>query len=58
MVQVSGKVRGRIEVPADAVEEQVREVALADENVARHLEGKTLVKAVYVPGRILNLVVR
>jgi len=58
VVQVSGKVRGRVEVPADAAEDQVRDAALADENVAKHLEGKTLVKAVYVPGRILNLVVR
>ncbi|MFU8856302.1 MAG: leucine--tRNA ligase [Deferrisomatales bacterium] len=58
VVQVSGKVRGRVEVPVDAPEDAVREAALADENVARHLEGRTLVKAVYVPGRLLNLVVR
>jgi leucyl-tRNA synthetase len=58
VVQVSGKVRGRIEVPAGAAEDEVRATALADENVCRHLEGKTLVKAVYVPGRLLNLVVK
>jgi len=58
VVQVSGKVRGRLEVPTDATEDQVRAAALADAQVARHLEGKTLVKAVYVPGRLLNLVVR
>jgi leucyl-tRNA synthetase len=58
VVQVSGKVRGRLEVPSGASEEVVRAAAVADENVARHLEGKTLVKAVYIPGRLLNLVVR
>jgi leucyl-tRNA synthetase len=58
VVQVNGRVRGRIETSTDAGEEVVREAAAADPNVSRHLEGKTLVKAVYVPGRILNLVVR
>ncbi len=58
VVQVNGKVRGRVEVPADADEERVRTVAIADENVARHLEGLTVTKAVYVPGRLLSLVVR
>jgi leucyl-tRNA synthetase len=58
VVQVNGKVRGRIEVAPDETEAAVREAAKADPNVARHLEGKALAKAIYVPGRILNLVVR
>ena len=58
VVQVNGKVRGRVAVAPDADESLVREAALADENVRRHLEGKTLVKTVWVPGRLVNLVVR
>ncbi|GAB4272136.1 MAG: leucine--tRNA ligase [Deferrisomatales bacterium] len=58
VVQVNGKVRGRIEVDPSAEEEAVHAAARAEPNVARHLEGKELVKAVYVPGRLLNLVVR
>ena len=58
VVQVNGKVRGRLEVTPDAGEAAVKDAAFSDPNVARHLEGKTLVKAVYVPGRLLNLVVR
>jgi leucyl-tRNA synthetase len=57
-VQVNGKVRGRVAVPREADEEQALEVALADPVVARHLEGKKLVKVVYVQGRIINLIVR
>ncbi len=57
-VQVNGKVRARIEVPADAGEDAVLEIARQDPNVGRHLEGKTLQRAIYVPGRIVNFVVR
>jgi leucyl-tRNA synthetase len=56
-VQINGKMRGRIEVPTDANEEQVIELARADENVVRYLEGKELKRAIYVRGRILNFVV-
>jgi leucyl-tRNA synthetase len=56
VVQVLGKVRGRITVPADATDDQVREAALADENVASHLEGKTVRKVIVVPGRLVNIV--
>jgi leucyl-tRNA synthetase len=56
-VQVNGKVRGRIIVPREADEGRVREVALADENVRRYLEGKTLRKFLYVPARIVTIVV-
>jgi leucyl-tRNA synthetase len=56
-VQINGRMRGRIEVPADADEERVIALARADENVFRYLEGKALKRAIYVRGRILNFVV-
>jgi leucyl-tRNA synthetase len=56
-VQINGKMRSRIEVPSDADEQQVIELARADETVLRYLEGKELKRAIYVRGRIVNLVV-
>jgi leucyl-tRNA synthetase len=58
VVQVNGKVRGRVEVPADVDEEAAIAAALAEPNVQQHLEGKALQKRVYVPGRLVNLVAR
>ena len=57
VVQVNGKLRGRIEVAVDADEESVMQAALTNENVERFVRGKTLRKAIVVPGRIVNLVV-
>ena len=56
-VQVNGKVRGRIQVPAEAGESEVIDIARADQNVSRHLEGQTVKRAIYVRGRIVNFVV-
>jgi leucyl-tRNA synthetase len=56
-VQVSGKVRGRITVAKGASEDEVRALASADENVKKFLEGKTVRKFIYVPGRIANFIV-
>ncbi len=56
-VQVNGKMRGRIEVPADASEADILALAKQDENVSRHIAGKTLKREIYVPERIINLVV-
>ena len=56
-VQVNGKVRGRITVARDASEAAARDLALADEGAKPHLAGKTVKKVVYVPGRIVNLIV-
>lgn len=56
-VQVNGRVRGRVVLARDASEEAAREAAFADENVQKHLEGRPLRKVIYVPGRILNLIV-
>ncbi|MDF2702994.1 MAG: leucyl-tRNA synthetase, partial [Rubrobacteraceae bacterium] len=57
VVQVNGKLRDRIEVPADITEETAKELALSSERVRPHVEGKELRKSVYVPGRLVNLVV-
>jgi leucyl-tRNA synthetase len=57
VVQVNGKLRGRVTVPAGADEATVREAALADANVQRFMEGRPLRKFVYVPGKLANLVV-
>jgi len=57
IVQVNGKVRARLEVPADITEEAAREAALADENVRRHIGDKEIRKIIYVPGRLVNVVV-
>ena len=56
-VQVNGKKRGEISLPVGATEEQIREMALADEGVKRHLEGMSIRKIIIVPNRILNFVV-
>jgi len=57
-VQVNGKVRARIVLLNDATEADARKTALAEPGVRAALEGKTVVKVVYVPQRILNIVVR
>jgi leucyl-tRNA synthetase len=56
-VQVNGKVRGKIQVPAEAGESEVIDIARADQNVGRHLDGQTVKRAIYVRGRIVNFVV-
>jgi leucyl-tRNA synthetase len=57
VVQVNGKLRGRVTVPVGASEDEVRARVLADANVARHIAGKSLKKAIVVPGKLVNLVV-
>ena len=57
VVQVNGKVRGRITVAADATQEQVQARAAQEHLVAKYLEGVTIRKVIYVPGKLLNLVV-
>ena len=58
VVQVNGKVRGKISIPSQADNKQVEDVALNDENVQRHIEGKDIKKVIVVPGRLVNIVAR
>ena len=55
-VQVMGKLRGTIDVPADAGKDAVLAAARSEPNVARFLEGKTIRKEIFVPGRLVNFV--
>jgi leucyl-tRNA synthetase len=57
-VQVNGKVRGRLTVPADAPEEELERLALADPAVQAHVAGKTVTKVGVAKGRLVSLVVR
>jgi leucyl-tRNA synthetase len=56
-VQINGKVRARLTVPADVTEDRLRELALSDPQVAKHLEGKTVRKVVVAGGRLVSIVV-
>ena len=58
VVQVNGKVRGKVTVTADADEETVKTVAFADENVKKFTDNTQIVKVIYVPGKLLNVVVK
>ncbi|GFE58178.1 leucine--tRNA ligase [Geobacter sp. AOG1] len=57
VIQVNGKLRGKVTVPAGAAEDVVKEAAFADERVKSWLEGKQVRKAIYVPGKLINIVV-
>ncbi|MDB4627781.1 leucine--tRNA ligase [Akkermansiaceae bacterium] len=56
IVQVNGKLRARILVPADVSKEDAEKAALADENVTAHTNGKTVRKVIVVPGKLVNIV--
>jgi leucyl-tRNA synthetase len=57
VVQVNGKVRAKITVSADASQETVETTALAEHNVQPFIEGLSVRKIIYVPGKLLNIVV-
>jgi len=57
VVQVNGKLRGKINVPRDATKEALERAALAEVNVVKHISGKTVRKVVVVPGKLVNVVV-
>ena len=56
IVQVNGKLRARIQVPADVSKEDAEKAALGDENVTAHTDGKTVRKVIVVPGKLVNIV--
>ena len=57
VVQVNGRVRDRIQVPADIGEEDAKKLAMESHRVQPHLEGKEVRQVIYVPGRLVNVVV-
>ena len=57
-VQVNGKLRGRIKIPASLSQEQMQERALSNEAVRKHTEGKTVVKVIVVPRRLVSVIVK
>lgn len=56
VVQVNGKLRGKLEVPASAGQAEIEKAALAEGNVSRHLAGLNVRKVLYVPGKLVNIV--
>jgi len=58
VVQINGKVRGKVRVAAGATEKEVMKWALADAGAAAHLAEKTVVKVIFVKDKLLNIVVR
>lgn len=57
-IQINGKVRARVSIPKDADKETVMNSVKADEKIKAQLEGKQIVKEIYVPGKICNIVIR
>ncbi len=57
VVQVNGKVRARVSVDAEADKDSIEKIALAEENVVRFIDGKTVRKVIVVPGKLINIVV-
>ncbi len=57
-VQVNGRLRGEIEVPREAAEEDIAYRVMQEPKIRLHMEGKRIVKTIHVPGRLLNLVVK
>ena len=57
-VQVNGKVRGTITILTDETEDDIKEKALSEDNVKKHIEGKEIVKVIVIKGRIVNIVVK
>lgn len=58
VVQLCGKVRARLNVPADISKEDALATAKAEEKIAAEISGKSIVKEIYVPGKLVNLVVK
>lgn len=57
-VQINGKVRGLIQLPIDATAEEAKALAMADDKIKIFIDGKTVVKEIFVPGKIFNIVVK
>ncbi len=57
VVQVNGKLRGKLSVPSSAGQEEIKHLALQNENVQKHIEGKEIKKVIVIPGKLINVVV-
>lgn len=57
-IQVNGKVRGKVVISVDDTKNEVKEKVMNNETVSKFIEGKTIIKEIYVPGRIYNIVVK
>ena len=57
IVQVNGKLRAKLELAKDSAEEDAKQAALADENVQKHLAGAEPKKVIYIPGKLVSIVV-
>jgi leucyl-tRNA synthetase len=57
-VQINGKIRGRVTVPADCSEDEIRAAALADASVAGHLAGRSVVKVIVAKGKLVSIVIK
>ncbi len=56
IIQVNGKMRGKLSVPASASKDEIEKTALGHENVTKHTDGKTIRKVIVVPGKLVNIV--
>ena len=57
-VQVNGKVRAKITVAKDEAKDKVEQIALSQDNIKAHTDGKNIVKVIVVPNKIVNIVVK
>ena len=57
-IQISGKIKARLVVAADATQEEVHNLALQEASVAQALEGKPVVKEIFVKGKLMNIVAK
>ena len=57
VVQVNGKLRGKVFIPTGADKAQVQKIALADANVSKHIGDKAVKKVIIIPGKLVNVVV-
>lgn len=57
-IQVNGKLRDRVTVPVSITEDEAKRLALESQRVKAYLEGKKIVKTIYVPGKLVNIVVK
>ncbi len=57
VVQVCSKIRARLQIKLDATEEEVKQIALANEQVQKYVDGKPIRKVIFVPNKLINIIV-